>query len=178
MSMENEPVFVRFPDRKYIDMRKNLTLEGVEDAVKAGMELAIIPVVGNCLEGAGVVEDGYAVVCFNRMPRPHVLRKKAGERIFDLCLCYTTFPGTYRPEVMLKAYVGVWSGFHMVGTRYRDMRTGGNSRIDCCMKAEKIFGVVIASYDQEGTLIWAKHPSEFPEGLENQPTIWGEVSGI
>ena len=43
------------------------------------------------------------------------------------------------------------------------------------MVAKRIFGVIVASYDQDGRLLWQRNPEEFPEELGTAPTIHGDV---
>lgn len=76
---------------------------------------------------------------------------------------------------MCKAYDGVWGTYQMVGTRYKNMWDGDRLRLNCSMFAERIFGVIFASWDKEGNLLWEKDPNEFPEELGTAPTIGGEV---
>lgn len=150
------------------------TLEHIE-AIMAETTQAVIPVLGNCLEGVDVVDGGWVAVDFTRRPAPPRYKSKDGDGSSDLCLCYATFPGTRRPTVMCKAYDGVWGTYQMVGTRYKNMWDGDRLRLNCSMFAERIFGVIFASWDREGNLLWEKDPNEFPEELGTAPTIGGEV---
>ncbi len=89
---------------------------------------ATIPIVGNCMEGAEILDGGSVDVDFTHYPR-----------IGDPCVCYASFPGkgmepAHPPTVMCKTYDGVWSG-HMVGIRY--MWTGGKGRINCGFSAKQ-----------------------------------------
>lgn len=77
--------------------------------------------------------------------------------------------------VMYKEYQGVWGPWQMVGTRYKSMWEGDKLRLNCCMVAKRIFGVIVASYDQDGRLLWQRNPEEFPEELGTAPTIHGDV---
>ena len=95
----------------------------------------------------------------------------------DLCLCYATFPGTRKPTVMCKAYDGVWGAYQMVATRYKSMWDGDRFRPNCGMFAERIFGVIFASWDKEGNLLWERDPESFPATLGTMPTIHGENIG-
>ena len=55
------------------------------------------------------------------------------------------------------------------------MWEGGKLRLNCGMVAKRIFGVIVASYDQDGRLLWQRNPEEFPEELGTAPTIHGDV---
>ena len=59
----------------------------------------------------------------------------------------------------------------MVGTRY-DLSKGKHP-YNCGMPAERIFGVVFASWDADGRLLWQRDPDSFPEQLGTAPTIHG-----
>ena len=72
---------------------------------------------------------------------------------------------------MLKEYIGVWGPWQMVGTRY-DL-TKGKHPFNCGLEAKEIFGVVIASWDPSGRLLWKRDPESFPEELGTAPTIHG-----
>lgn len=150
-----------------------LTLNGVE-AIMATQAQAVIPVTGDCLEGVGVEDGGWVAVDFTHFPAPPRYKSRGGDGSVDLCLCYAVFPGQRRPMVMCKAYDGVWGPWQMVGTRYKSMWVGDRLRMNCCMKAERIFGVIFASWDRDGELLWERDLSEFPEKLGTAPTIHGE----
>lgn len=153
------------------------TLEHVE-AIMAEATQAVIPVLGNCLEGVDVVDGGWVVVDFTRRPAPPRYKSKGGDGSSDLCLCYATYPGAPGPAVMFKEYIGVWGPWQMVGTRYKSIREGDGLRLNCSMEAKRIFGVIVASYDREGGLLWERSPEEFPEELGSAPTIHGEVTPV
>lgn len=150
------------------------TLEDIE-AVIAESQCAILPVSGDCLEGVDVVDGGWVLVDFTRFPAPPRYKSKGGGGSSDLCLCYATFPGASDPAVMCKEYCGVWGPWQMVGTRYKSMWEGDKLRLNCGMEAKRIFGVIVASYDPEGNLLWRREPEEFPEKLNATPTIHGDV---
>lgn len=150
------------------------TLESVE-TMMAETDRAIIPVVGDCLEGVGVVDGGRVAVAFDRYPAPPRYRSRGGAGSVDLCLCYATFPGTKKPIVMCKAYDGVWGTCQMVGTRYKSLWDGDRFRPNCSMFAERIFGVIFASWDKEGNLLWEREPDSFQATLGTMPTIHGEA---
>lgn len=59
----------------------------------------------------------------------------------------------------------------MVGTRY-DM-SKGKHRMNCSMEAQRIFGVIFASWDADGRLLWQRDPDSFPEQLGTAPSIRG-----
>ena len=142
------------------------------EAVEAVMEhnpQAIFPVAGECLEGVKVLNGGWVCVDFTRRPAPPRYKSKGGDGTSDLCMCWAVFPGQKRPTVMLKEYQGTWGPWQMVGTRY-DL---GKQPYDLGMEAKEIFGVVIASWDPEGRLLWKRDPESFPEELGTVPTIHG-----
>ena len=149
------------------------TLESVE-AMMSETDQAIIPVAGDCLEGAGVQDGGWVAVAFDRYPAPPRYKSRGGDGSVDLCLCYATFPGTRKPTVMCKAYDGVWGACQMVGTRYKSMWDGDRFRPNCGMFAERIFGVIFASWDRDGELLWERDPDSFPDKLGTAPTIHRE----
>lgn len=134
---------------------------------------AVFPVSGNCLEGAGVEDGGWVAVDFTRFPAPPRYKNNGGDGSVDLCLCYAVFPGQRRPTVMCKAYDGVWGAWQMVGTRYKSMWVGDKLRMNCGMRAEQIFGVIIASWGRDGELLWERDPDTFPDKLPSTPTIHG-----
>lgn len=150
------------------------TLKSVE-AIMEETDRAIVPVVGDCLEGAGVQDGGRVAVAFDRYPAPPRHKSRGGDGSEDLCLCYATFPGTRKPSVMLKAYDGVWGAYQMVGTRYKSMWDGDRFRPNCGMFAERIFGVIFASWDKDGNLLWERDLNSFPATLGSTSTIHGEV---
>ena len=117
-------------------------------------------------------------VAFDRVPAPPRHKSKGGDGSEDLCLCYATFPGTRKPSVMLKAYDGVWGAYQMVGTRYKSMWDGDRFRPNCGMFAERIFGVIFASWDKDGNLLWERDLDSFPATLGSTPTLHGEVTAV
>lgn len=150
--------------------RKLMTLEQIEIIMEHNPR-AIIPVSGDCLEAAGVMDGGWVAVDFTRFPAPPRFKNRGGDGSEDLCMCYAVYPGQLRPAVMCKAYTGVWGTWQMVGTRY-DL-TKGKHRMNCGMEAQRIFGVVFASWDAEGRLLWQRDPDSFPDRLGTAPTIRG-----
>ena len=132
---------------------KHLTIDMVETVMKQSTH-AIFPVSGDCMERAGVVD-----------------RSEGGDGSADLCMCYAVYPGQRRPAVMVKAYIGVLGPWQMVGTRY-DM-SKGKHRMNCSMEAQRIFGVIFASWDADGRLLWQRDPDSFPEQLGTAPSIRG-----
>jgi len=149
---------------------KLMTREQLE-TIMEGNPQAIIPVSGDCLEGAQVMDGGWVCINFTRRPAPPRYKSKGGDGSSDLCCCYATFPGQSRPAVMLKEYDGVWGSWQMVGTRY-DLSKGKHP-YNCGMEAKEIFGVVIASWDPSGRLLWKRDPESFPGELGTAPTICG-----
>ena len=112
---------------------KLIMVETVEAIMDDAGPCAILPVVGDCLEGVDVVGCGWVAVDFTRRPAPPRYRSKGGDGSSDLCLCYATFPGAPGPMVMYKEYQGVWGPWQMVGTRYKSMWEGGKLRLNCGM---------------------------------------------
>lgn len=151
-----------------------MTCEQVETVMEHN-EQAIIPVSGDCLEAVQVVDGGWVAVEFTRFPAPPRHKSKGGDGSSDLCLCYAVFPGQRNPSVMLKEYQGVWGPWQMVGTRY-DLEKGKH-RMNCGMEAKRIFGVVFASWDADGRLLWERSRDSFPEQLGTMPTIHGDNVG-
>lgn len=150
-----------------------LTLEAVE-AMRADEGcVQIIPVCGDCLEGAGVPDGGWVAVDFTRFPAPNRKRNQ-GVKTEDLCLCYAVAPGECSPKVMVKVYVGKWGNAHLVGTKYKSMWVGDTLRMNWAVPADCIFGVIFAAWDSRGTLLWTRDKEEFQETLGNTQTIEGE----
>lgn len=150
------------------------TLEDIEAIIAEG-PCAILQVSGDCLEGVDVVDGGWVLVDFTRFPAPPRHKSKGDYGSSDLCFCYATFPGAPGPAVMYKEYQGVWGHWQMVGTRYKSMWEGDKLRLNCGMVAKRIFGVIVASYDRDGSLLWQRSPEEFPEKLGTASTIHGDV---
>ena len=67
-----------------------LTLEEVE-SIMSETSQAIIPISGDCLEVAGVVDGGWVAVDFTRFPAPPRYKSKGGDGSIDLCLCAAPF---------------------------------------------------------------------------------------
>lgn len=154
--------------------RQVLTLEQLEMIMEHN-DRAILPVTGDCMERAGIVNGGWVAVDFTRRPAPPRYRSKGGDGSEDACLCYAVYPGQHRPTVMCKAYIGLWGMWHMVGTRY-DL-SKGKHKMNCGMDTIKIFGVVYASWDAGGKLLWQREPDSFPAELGTAPTIRGSNVG-
>ena len=157
--------------------KAGLTLKDVE-AIMAETTQAVFPVLGDCLEGVGVVDGGWVAIDFTRRPAPPRYKSRGGDGSVDLCLCYATFPGAPGPAVMYKAYDGVWGPWQMVGTRYKSMWHGDKLRLNCGMVAKRIFGVILASWDRNHNLLWERSPESFPVELSTAPTIRGEVEAV
>lgn len=149
---------------------KHLTIDMVETVMKQSTH-AIFPVSGDCMERAGVVDRGWVAVDFTRFPALPRYRSEGGDGSADLCMCYAVYPGQRRPAVMVKAYIGVLGPWQMVGTHY-DM-SKGKHRMNCSMEAQRIFGVIFASWDADGRLLWQRDPDSFPEQLGTAPSIRG-----
>ena len=131
------------------------------EAVEAIMELddwVILPVAGDCMEAAGIEDGGWIAVDFTHMPR----EPKYGEGGYkDACLCLV------RSTVMAKAYTGKWGPVHTVATMY------GGCRMNVGLFAEKIYGVIFASWGRDGRLKWRKEPEGFPTELPSVATVQG-----
>lgn len=156
--------------------KEHLTLGSVEE-IMSETDRAIIPVVGDCLEGAGVQDGGWVAVDFTRFPGPPRLKSKGGDGSVDLCLCCATYRADQAPTVMCKAYDGVWGACQVVSTRYKNTWDSGEYRMDVGLFAERIYGVIFASWDKEGKLLWERDPDSFPTTLGTTPTIHGENIG-
>ena len=147
-----------------------MTLAEIEEVMKS-CDRAIFPIVGDCMERAGIVHGGSVAVDFTRFPAPPRYKSKGGDGSEDACMCYAVGSGRRFPVVMCKAYIGVWGPWQMVGTRYNLAK--GKRRMNCCFEAVRIFGVVFASWDADSKLLWQRDPSSFPERLGTKPTITG-----
>ena len=140
------------------------------ELIRARDNLAIFPVQGDCMEGAGIEDHGWVGVDFTHMPRP----PKYGVGVYqDPCLCLPQPQGQTRPTVMIKAYSGKWGSLHTVGTKYANQWAGGEYRINVAIFAQKIYGVIFASWGRDGHLKWKMDTSDFPEELPTSPTIRG-----
>ena len=130
----------------------------VEQAMATSL-YALFRVNGDCMEAAGIADGGFVAVDFTRFPR-------RSEKGFpgDPCLCLATFPGTKRATVMCKAYTGVWGPWKMVATQYH--QTEDDVRMNVGMPAERIFGVIFASWGSNGELQWRREPEDFPDKLD------------
>lgn len=132
---------------------------------------AILPVSGDCLEGAQVMDGGWVCVDFTRFPAPPAYKPGGGYERADFCLCWAVYPGQNQPAVMAKQYDGVWGPWQMVSTCYNLNK--GKHTINCVMQAVEIFGVLFASWDPDGRLLWKRDPESFPSVLGTAPTIRG-----
>lgn len=151
-----------------------LTLEDIESMIADRNNAAVIPICGDCLEGAGVPDGGWVAVDFTRYPAPPRPKAQGGTR-GDLCLCYAVPPGGCGPVVMSKEYVGKWGSTHLVGTKYKSMWNGDKLRMNWAVPAQRIFGAIFAAWDSAGKLLWTRSPEEFPEALGGVPTIGGDI---
>lgn len=149
--------------------RRPLTLGEIETIMWRDRQF-VIPVAGDCMEQAGIVDGGWIAVDTARSPAPPRYKSKGGDGSTDACLCYAVFPGQYRPAVMCKEYTGVWGTSHMVSTRYR---ISEKHPYNIGMEALGIFGVIYASWDADGHLLWKREPESFPDALVTTPTICG-----
>ena len=159
--------------RKTMDgQNRPLTLEVVKECMEDDCPFAAFPVVGDCLEAAGVDDGDWLGVDFSHFPAPPRYKSEGGDGSYDLCLCYVRWPGMDMPTVMSKVYDGVWGGRQMVSTHY-DMWKNGGFRLNVSLFAEEIFGVVFAAWDKEGKLKWSRDLKDFPEKLGTVSTIHG-----
>jgi len=138
-------------------------------AIIAQHDQAIFPVSGDCLEAAQVMDGGWVAVDFIGRPAPPRHKSQGGDGSFDLCMCLTDYDHRI---VMLKAYDGKWGPMHMVSTRYAP-DADGDFRLNIGMQAIEIYGVIFASWDRDGKLLWQRDPREYPEVLTDRPTIHG-----
>ena len=137
-------------------------LEAFSDQNDAGL----FRVTGNCMEKAGIVDGGTVVIDFTHMPRP-------GNRN-DPCLCIARWPGRRYSELMVKAYGGRWGDAHIVHTQYASIWQDGEFRPNVGLFADRIFGVVIKSFDREGKKLWEQDPEGFPAKLPAVSTVKSE----
>lgn len=149
------------------------TLKQIEELIAQG-DCAVLPVTGDCMEGAGIPDGGYVAVCFTRFPRPPKYKKKDGFDRSDACLCWLNYQGRSFPGI--KQYTGVWGTMQMVGTRYKH-HEGQPFRINGGFFADRIFGVVFACWDSAGKQKWQHDLNDYPERLGTEPTIHGDNIG-
>lgn len=128
---------------------------------------AVFPVVGDCMEKAGIEDGGWVAVDFTHMPRAPKYGKDGYQ---DACMCLAVWPGKKFPDVMVKSYCGKWGSVHTVGTKYDNWKDG-EYRIDVGLLAEKIYGVVFAIWGRDGRLKWKRDPAEFPTELPTVSTV-------
>lgn len=147
----------------------------METETKALSGKILFPVEGDCMEALGVVDGSYVAIDFTRFPRPPRYKSEGGDGSMDICACWAVFPGKKRPSFMVKAYLGIWGTRQMVGTRY-DLKKGEHP-FDIGMEAQKILGVVYASWDKDWNLLWVRAPGSFPDTPWRVPTIHGENIG-
>ena len=93
-------------DRRHKPIYSVVTRKQIETIIEHNPQ-AIIPVSGDCLEGARVMDGGWVCIDFTRRPAPPRYKSKGGDGSSDLCLCYAVFPGQHWPAMMLKEYLGV-----------------------------------------------------------------------
>lgn len=133
--------------------------------IPAGLELFQLPVAGDCLEGAGILDGDSVAVCLTRFPRPPKYYRKDGCDLHDFCLCYRLDrPG----PLLVKRYEGVCFGEHHAGTRYA--RRLGEIVMDASFPV-KVLGVVFGVYDKKGREKWRLPLDIFPERLGTRETV-------
>lgn len=137
---------------------------------------AVIPIAGDCMEGADIMDGGRVAVDFRHYPRPE--RRENGKYIpGDPCVCFAAAPSKdinappEKPVVMCKEYTGVWLG-HMVATRYKQ-KPGEPYRMNGGFTAHAILGVVYASWGPDGELLWETDPESYPMELPAKTTVKG-----
>ena len=154
---------------------KLLTLQEVfQGAARNGR--GTIPVVGDCMEAAGIMDGGSVAVDFTHYPRPG--RMEGGKWMQgDPCICYASAPASdldapdNPPTVLCKQYDGLLMFGHSVGTRYR--LPHGSHRMNCTFPAIAILGVVYASWGPDGELLCETDPNTYPTELPHQSTSMG-----
>ena len=152
--------------------RRAVVSNGLQEIVRSAVihRRLIVPVEGDCMEGAGIEDGGSVAVDFTHYPRPD--RWEDGVHVQgDPCLCWATPPERSRGVLMCKVYNGVWYG-HMVGTRYRQ-EEGKPIRMNSGFRADLILGVVYASFGRDGRLLWERDPESFPDTLPARVTMQG-----
>ena len=143
------------------------------ELAKERSEFGAFPIAGHCMEGAGIVDGGTVVVDFTRYPRTPRYKSKGGDGSYDCCICKVD----QNDHLSVKRYDGKWGNIHCVSTMYRPEDSPYGPGMQQGSFAEKIYGVVIASYGKDGKLIWKRDPSTFPAELSEEPTIFGENCG-
>lgn len=139
-------------------------------------DMVAFPVVGHCMEGAGIEDGGKVVVDFKHFPRPERLKSRGGDGSYDCCLCQLKHVVGDEPEVVIKAYDGKWGAWYCLSTKYLPERNP-YAPMQQGLFAAKIYGVIIASYGKDGKLKWKRDPSTFPTELSQESTIHGENCG-
>lgn len=139
-------------------------------------DMVAFPVVGHCMEDAGIEDGGKVIVDFKHFPRPERLKCRGGDGSYDCCLCQRMHVVGDEPEVVIKKYDGKWGAWHCISTRYLPEHNP-HAPMQQGLFAAKIYGVVIASYGKDGKLKWKRDPSTFPMELSEEPTIHGENCG-
>lgn len=145
-----------------------MTLSQILSIIESTQQ-AIVPVSGDCMEDVGIMDGGKVLLDFTRRPAPPRYKSKGGDGTADFCACYAIPPGGNVPLVMIKQYTGMWGTWHMVGTRYNTQK---RKRLNWGVRALHIFGVVLASWDKDGTLLWERERDSFPDSL-SEDAAWG-----
>lgn len=143
------------------------TLAEVE--AMAADDYVIVPVEGDCMEGAGIPDGGFVAVSFRNFPRPPRRGADGHLHEWDACLCWIKSHGPH-PFAGIKQYDGVWGRVQMVGTRYKQHK-GQPFRMNWGTFADRIFGVVFACWDPAGRLLWQYDLADYPRDLNTAPTI-------
>lgn len=123
-------------------------------------EIGKFPVSGDCLEGAGVNDGDILVVDLRKMPRQPLYKDKHGVDRRDICLCMAG----KEPILMFKEYMGIFGGYPMVGTKYKD-------RLNHAFPTILIYGVVQECRTSDDKLKWTRDISDCPLDLDSRDTI-------
>ena len=154
-------------------IRENVMTPEQLEVIMERDDQAIIPVAGDCMEMAGIEDGGWVAVDFTHMPRTP---KYGDDGYQDACLCLAVWPGMKQSSVMVKAYCGKWGPVHTVCTKY-DNSNGGDFRMNVGLFADRIFGVIFATWGRDGHLKWQLDTEAFPSDLPEASTIRGENMG-
>ena len=131
--------------------------------VNRDKNIAVITVVGDCLEGAGVNDGDIVRVDLTKMPLLPKNKKRDGHRYADICLCFGAPDRDMRPFMMLKEYAGTLGPMQRVVTRYKQQP--GSYCMNYQFEPFAILGVVYECYDEKGELKWSRDISGHPNTL-------------
>ena len=122
---------------------------------------------GDCMEAVEIYDGDFVEVDFTVKPLPkkHTLGR-------DIVLIWRD------NQLMVKEYIGAWGKMQIVGTRYRNPRFDGSWKMNQCLTADYIFGVVTACYDNGLNLRWEKELKDYPSELSYKQMIKGANIGV